>query len=630
MFGYIDQFGNKIIKPKFHAASKFNEGLAPARLGGKFGYIGGDGVFKIPQQFDLAFPFKNGIARVYIDKKPYFINKKGAMLFEHNFKQLYDFNNSNFTQVMAHLGKFGIINKKGDLIIDTIYVSTKSFTKNTFLVWFQKNNNSAPVDPWSTKPDCGILDSLGNWVVPLRKYKVIDELVNGYAKVEHYDEDNNQSYKKIGVINAQGEYMFTVPKEKWSLDYKYGFFVEGKALVNIYSTPKDTLGIKKLYSPETYVGFINPNGEVILSNPEWVSVSYFFGNRAFAKYTDGYWYLIDENGKKVSSTPFLQALPPKLSPRKKSTSSKYLFVKTKEGWIAIDHNGNSLSSPIPVKDEGYYVSNWSDNIFGISTTKDNYHLVGFANPMAQVYIEPKYLFISIDDYEHRVLYAIDKNYLLYLSNYGKVIWSFPLNNLTPRLNINYKISRSGYYKTDTKNTWPVLNNNGSVIQANGPKFGSINLNYHANKIQLFIDKTQLTKRRSGQNLILDNHEAYKLFIVNTTQDTLYFPTLEKNIHLIVQAKDLKGNWQDIEYESNNICGVGFAKIGLAPNNLWEFAFPVYYGSFKTKFRAKIEYMTSLKKDEMTTIYSNEVDGSINPTQFWYDNDTDWFYANYNE
>ena len=75
LYGFIDTNGTTIIKPQFHSAGEFSEGLAPARLHGRYGFIDRTGNYVIAANYDLAFSFSNGIAQVFIERKPYFIDR---------------------------------------------------------------------------------------------------------------------------------------------------------------------------------------------------------------------------------------------------------------------------------------------------------------------------------------------------------------------------------------------------------------------------------------------------------------------------------------------------------------------------------------------------------------------------
>ena len=63
-WGYADRAGRISIRPRFEAAGRFADGLAPAAQDGAFGFVGPDGQFRTPPRYDAAFGVSDGRARV--------------------------------------------------------------------------------------------------------------------------------------------------------------------------------------------------------------------------------------------------------------------------------------------------------------------------------------------------------------------------------------------------------------------------------------------------------------------------------------------------------------------------------------------------------------------------------------
>ena len=112
------------------------------------------------------------------------------------------------------------------------------------------------------------------------------------------------------------------------------------------------------------------------------------------------------------------------------------------------------------------------------------------------------------------------------------------------------------------------------------------------------------------------YDGFKLFVVNATKDTLYFPASDSRLYMKIQGRDKKGKWQDIEYLPSSWCGNSRHTLYLAPNEMWELATPTYQGEFKTKLRAQLHYTQEEHWENQETIYSNGIDGYVNPGQFW--------------
>ena len=54
-----------------------SDGLAPAKVGGKWGFVQADGAFAIEPRFDEAKSFEQGLAEVHIGKRMAYIDREG-------------------------------------------------------------------------------------------------------------------------------------------------------------------------------------------------------------------------------------------------------------------------------------------------------------------------------------------------------------------------------------------------------------------------------------------------------------------------------------------------------------------------------------------------------------------------
>jgi|GEM_PF-5320233 len=143
--GYIDRDGNPVIPPTFVAAGDFSEGLAAARSGGYYGYIDKTGQFVIPPSYDFATAFSDNTGLVYKDGLPIYIDRRGNPLFKHPFLQAGPFV-KDLAMVITASNKPGVINKKGMLVIDTIYKSIYPFRNNLTIAGDQNANNMVLLD----------------------------------------------------------------------------------------------------------------------------------------------------------------------------------------------------------------------------------------------------------------------------------------------------------------------------------------------------------------------------------------------------------------------------------------------------------------------------------------------------
>jgi hypothetical protein len=89
-YGYVDQLGKLVVKPRFTRAEEFNEGLAAVQVGGKpnedgvvtggrWGFIDKQGKFVIQPRFGEASSFMEGRAAIKQKGKWGYINKEGKI-----------------------------------------------------------------------------------------------------------------------------------------------------------------------------------------------------------------------------------------------------------------------------------------------------------------------------------------------------------------------------------------------------------------------------------------------------------------------------------------------------------------------------------------------------------------------
>lgn len=613
LYGYIDKTGKTIIKPQFLSAGQFSEGLAPVRLNGTYGYIDTKGKFIISPKFDLALPFYNGLAKVFIDGKPFFIDKKGDIIFSHKYKSISEFSNNSFATVVTKTGKCGVVNKSGGLVIDTVFSKINAFTNGVAVVTGLNHN---PYSNDSTKKviyERGIIDTLGNWIVKYGEYKDIGEFKNGYAQVELIVEKQKGYYDHKGIIDETGKYKFTIPSKKWKFDYSNDNFYQDIAIVSIYSVDPDTVKVWSSHNRYDYKGAINTNGEIILSNADWDELTPFTFNRAFAKTTSGKWFLIDTKGQTVISQPFDKILYETYRGKPEFLFQNGIaFVKTEKGWGAIDTTGKFVVEPTDFKNVEYdHLIRRGNIIFleeDISVESDKYsYRYGFWNTVNNTIVKPQFHDIDMNGFNNDLIYVMQNEKIGYINANGKQKWKGQSKADKKQLNIDYM--NRGYYYASSKYKKELAGFGGWGSSDNSSKQISSDVIFSPNTLQIVIDTKQKTKWA-------EKYDAIKLFVANTSGDTLYFDAQDSRLYLKIQAQDKNGEWKDIEYLPSSWCGNSYHSLFLAPNELWEFATPVYQGEYRTKIRGELLYKKSKDQEKDDIIYSNEIDGYINPGQFW--------------
>ncbi|MGZ0038850.1 WG repeat-containing protein [Paenibacillus ottowii] len=147
LYGYINTAGKEVIPPQYKSGGDFSEGLAPVQNAkGKWGFINKQGKVVIPFKFTDAQDFSEGLASVKNAKNEVgFIDKTGALVIK--YQQKYDVA-SPFKEGIALVGKqtnssvsdgkFGYINRQGQLLTKLEYRSESSSFSNGYAVAFIK------------------------------------------------------------------------------------------------------------------------------------------------------------------------------------------------------------------------------------------------------------------------------------------------------------------------------------------------------------------------------------------------------------------------------------------------------------------------------------------------------------
>lgn len=216
-YGYIDRTGKIIVAPKYDVSHDFSEGLAVVGMkitDGKaasiqYGYIDTSGKEVIPLQFPFACSFSDGLAAVRIDGKWGFINKTGQLTIKPVFQHAESFYDGRALAVDSE-GKKGFINKAGEYVYsgDVGFMShfgTIRYSDGLAAVRMGKN--------W------GYIDLEGQTVI-LPTYTAAGYFSEGLAPVEI-------SGSGFGYIDKKGE-MIIQPQFDDA-----GVFSEGAAFVGV-------------------------------------------------------------------------------------------------------------------------------------------------------------------------------------------------------------------------------------------------------------------------------------------------------------------------------------------------------------------------------------------------------------
>jgi len=192
-WGYIDLNGNIVIEPKFNIAEPFSEGLAVVSENGiKSGYIDIKGTYVIEPKYDMALSFSDGMAFVYpnsegadLNNKKAYIGRDGNVVFQPTLK---GYNYDLFSEGLAMIYnrdnlRYGYMNKKGEIVIETQFEKTMHFSEGLAAV--QDNNL------------CHFIDINGNIIISDINFDYTKSFSEGMAAV--------LVNKSWGFIDKQGK-----------------------------------------------------------------------------------------------------------------------------------------------------------------------------------------------------------------------------------------------------------------------------------------------------------------------------------------------------------------------------------------------------------------------------------------
>ena len=239
--------------------------LVPVRMGEKFGYVNLSGEVVIPAQFDGATWFRDGLARVECKDMIGFIDKQGVLRIPCRFANAYMFD-GEYCMAAVEWGCEGLINRKGDFVVEPIYQSLLHMGNGICVV----------VDRFDME---GIVSPKRVIIEP--QFDRIRRIGNAYSLMSggRYGLANNNAYSlmsggRYGLANNDGVMVFPKYNEisllynnifSVRLDGKYGLIdINGKSLTPIIYEEEfmHTYGFSWAY---TYLDghrvFLNDKGE---------------------------------------------------------------------------------------------------------------------------------------------------------------------------------------------------------------------------------------------------------------------------------------------------------------------------------------------------------------------------------
>lgn len=369
-WGFVDGFGNNVIKYKYLDALDFEDGLAAVKdeANLQYGFINKRGSYAIKPAFEEAFSFSENKAIVKVkatDVNFSFLSKNGNLaLINQKYNRVYALTNGfsivekekgdtilygfidstgkeilspryqfidnfeNSTAVFVQNDQAGMLNSKGEIVIPARYDELYRFDQLHYL--FQKNGLK------------GLINLEGKTVIPAQ-YSLIDYFNEGLSAVLKFD--------KWGFADAAGNQVIPCKYAEVKSGFNNGkaevrtpdkWFITNK--LDSISLPKydevlPFYGKTAAFRIDSLWGFLNDHGEESIE-PTFDELVFNRGGDIFGRiaHQDGFfkWTLIGNNGKILSTNLYSEIV---------RFSEGFAAVKNENGWGFIDVNGLEIVSP---------------------------------------------------------------------------------------------------------------------------------------------------------------------------------------------------------------------------------------------------------------------------------------------
>jgi len=270
-WGYIDTLGRLFIPAQFISIRDFSEGKAAvSKRDNLWGYIDTTGKMVIQPQYYTAAPFSDGLARVTLPgvKDTIYINHHGKEVLRLKGKDI----SGDFNQGLAAAlkdGKWGFIDKQGKWKIPAQYKFAAYFHNDYVVVYI----SNAPFK-------VGMIDRKGHTAIePV--YTGMAGPDEGLVLVSKGDE---QTGYKVGFIDMQN-HVVSVPQYNNASP-----FAEGYAAVCVGENDSNRSKV-----PNNW-GYIDHKGALVIPL-QFATAGQFHNGRATVTTHDGQWGWIDTRGK---------------------------------------------------------------------------------------------------------------------------------------------------------------------------------------------------------------------------------------------------------------------------------------------------------------------------------------------
>jgi WG containing repeat len=301
-YGAINSKGKWLIEPTFDSINNFYNGFADTYKNGKQGLINTKGKLVIDYKYDFIGLVENHRVLVRTENHYNFADLEGNLISKIPLSDAEDFSEELASVQFNENGKWGYIDVKGDLKIDTLFSLAYEFKNGLAEVEIETidTTKSVNADYIVLTPkfyDCTInksgkiIDTI-KYIKKKRNFPLIGSAnSNTLGKLNRFgDTIMQKKYRAFGY--PQGKYMWYNTGEKYGLADTTGIILIKPIYEKLEYFSKNGLAVAKR---DGKFGFINSNGEII--------IDFIYNDAKGFKYDlapvkiNGKWGFINHKGK---------------------------------------------------------------------------------------------------------------------------------------------------------------------------------------------------------------------------------------------------------------------------------------------------------------------------------------------
>jgi len=584
-YGYINLKGEIVIEPQFLSAGEFHSGLACVRKHGTFGFINKKGEVTIPYQFDSEAEFYEGYSSVQKLGKKYLIDSKGNVSFEKfNFKSIRKITNENLFIVSTQSYNYGVINLKSEFVVDTI---------GSWIDYLLENR----------------LEIIKNTLNPESEsfYKIVNYKGQTIGELEDFEY----------ISYNENDRIYTARKSLYTDSINYFFDYSGRPIGKHVGKPTEyqmSLDNRKLkciirspysmHDDKVWFGVLNRKNEILFKNYTLLDLKFLGDNLLLGQKMDSSYILLDTLGKSMIKQEISEFIPYDFTFLRTKNEQLYGIIRVEGKWHYLFANGSIESLPPFLHQEKIASLNYQGFFAQVESTT-SFQFFSFKKLK---FLPNKFTYTQIEESELGLLklYSIDS--ILLLNHDHNEIFRYSTrikksnNYIRKQYNTTYVIGSNHFNEMDKK----TRESKYSFYNVSHPIDTTI-INV-PNTIYLFIDTTTILPNRY-------KNVYHPLLIINVTNKAILLSKIDGYLNMSIEAIDPYGNWSSIEVPYPSSCGNSYRLSELPPKEMYSLSISAYEGGVKTKIRAALNIYDESKK-ETVIVYSNEIDGFVNPGQFY--------------